>query len=365
MMASAEESSSTPSAAAWKSTLQHRSPEEYRTALRAEYSRLQQLREEELARESGATARPAQHGEHGAPAHTARPGGWKMWHSNDVAEDPASGMSAEEKFTCDRRASAHAAPPPPPPLQPGADPRVRGRHRSRFDLSGWFVRPSILTAEDIAAIREQVYLIKHDQEALPPHERRVPGGASSILIDHPKVVEVLDELYGGPDSARLEIAMAFWRERGERERAGADGLVQGWHQGGPELATSPVFGYHYKNGKMYPGMVRVIFELGEVSQTDGGTHFIGEPYNPRSEMTRPARHWCCSAMQAGSCHCWTDLAFVCAPAGSHKANFTMNPAFLRRSEEAILDLSAKHSPLIAGYDCPAGSAIFFTENLCQ
>jgi hypothetical protein len=43
----------------------------------------------------------------------------------------------------------------------------------------------------------------------------------------------------------------------------------------------------------------------------------------------------------------------------------MNPAFLRRSEEAILDLSAKHSPLIAGYDCPAGSAIFFTENLCQ
>ena len=51
--------------------------------------------------------------------------------------------------------------------------------------------------------------------------------------------------------------------------------------------------------------------------------------------------------------------------GSHKANFTMNPAFLRRSEEAILDLSAKHSPLIAGYDCPAGSAIFFTENLCQ
>lgn len=153
------------------------------------------------------------------------------------------------------------------------------------------MRPSILTPEEIAAIREQVYLIKHDREALPPHERRVPGGASSILIDHPKVVEVLEELYGGKDAVRLEVAMAFWRERGEREGAGADGLAQGWHQGGPELATSPVFGYQYKNGKMYPGMVRVIFELGDVSQNDGGTHFIGEPHRlaTQRQPLRPAR----------------------------------------------------------------------------
>ena len=50
---------------------------------------------------------------------------------------------------------------------------------------------------------------------------------------------------------------------------------------------------------------------------------------------------------------------------SDKANYTMSPAFLRRSEEEILDLSATHSPLISGYDCPPGSAIFFTEALCQ
>jgi ectoine hydroxylase-related dioxygenase (phytanoyl-CoA dioxygenase family) len=175
-------------------------------------------------------------------------------------------------------------------------------------------------------VREQVYLITHDREALPPAERRVPGGASSLLIDHPKVIEVLEDLYGGPDSIRLEACGPMWRERGEREGAGPDGLSQGWHQGGPELATSPVFGFQYKNGRMYPGMMRVIFELGEVSQGDGGTHFI---------------------------------------VGSHKANFSMSPAFLRRSEKAILDLSAKHSPLITGYDCPAGSAIFFTEALCQ
>ena len=80
-----------------------------------------------------------------------------------------------------------------------------------------------------------------------------------------------EELYGGADSVRLEHAQAFWRERGEREGAGPDGLSQGWHQGGPELATSPVFGFQYRNGKMYPGMVRVIFELGEVKQADGAT----------------------------------------------------------------------------------------------
>ena len=274
-------------------------PEKYRAALRAEYARLGALRAAEL--QGGATAAVAtrqQHDEHGGEfAQSARgpAASWKVRHTNDEAESPASGMTAEEKFT--------------------------------FDLSGFFVRPAILSPDEIAAVREQVYLMRHNREALPRHEQRVPGGASSLLIDHPRVIEVLEELYGGRDSVRLEHAMAFWRERGERESPDSDdGLSQGWHQGGPELSTSPVFGYQYQNGKIYPGMVRVIFELGEVSQKDGGTHFI---------------------------------------AGSHKANFSMHPAFLRRSEEDILDLSATHSPLIAGYDCPAGSAIFFTEHLCQ
>ena len=270
-------------------TGRRRSTEEYRDALRAEYARL-------------ATADVE-----GEPASV---GGWKRAHTNDAAAGavgaatgdllfgasrPTGGMTEEEKFT--------------------------------FDCAGFLVRPSILSAEQIAAVREQVYLIKHDPQQLPPHERKVPGGASSLLIDHPKVVEVLGELLGGPDLIRLEHTQAFWRTRGDREgNAGKDGLAQGWHGGGPGSYTSPVFGYHYKNGSMHAGMVRVIYELGEVSQTDGGTHFI---------------------------------------VGSHKANFTMNPAFLRRSEEAILELGQRHSPLIAGYDCPPGSAIFFSEATCH
>ena len=151
-----------------------RTTEEYRAALRAEYARL-------LAID------PAE-----------RPdsvGGWKFAHTADNrgsrVTDPrrraegdllfgrprlAGGMTEEEKFT--------------------------------FDCAGFIVRPAILSAEEVSAIREQLYLISHDPDALPPHERRVPGGAASVLIDHPKVVEVLDELYG-PSRARLEHAQAY------------------------------------------------------------------------------------------------------------------------------------------------------------
>ena len=61
--------------------------------------------------------------------------------------------------------------------------------RFRFDLAGFLVRPAILTADEVKEIREQIYLIKHDPESLPPEHRDVPGGPSSVLIDHPAVVE--------------------------------------------------------------------------------------------------------------------------------------------------------------------------------
>ena len=56
------------------------------------------------------------------------------------------------------------------------------------------------------------------------------------------------------------------------------------------------------------------------------------------------------------------LTTICT--GSHKANFPMNPRFLRELEpqtDAIDD--ADRSELIAGYSCPAGSVVIFTESL--
>ena len=96
--------------------------------------------------------------------------------------------------------------------------------RFRFDLTGFLVRPAILSSDEIAAIVDQIDRIAHDPQSLPPEERDVPGGASSVLIDHPKVIDVLKEAIG--DDIRLENVTAVWRNKGEEHG--------GLHGGGPQ-----------------------------------------------------------------------------------------------------------------------------------
>jgi hypothetical protein len=183
--------------------------------------------------------------------------------------------------------------------------------RFRFDLAGFFIRPSILSVDEIASIADQIDRIHHNPESLPPENRCVPGGPSSVLIDHPRVVDVLDELIGLELGVRLESSISMWRTKGQ-----AHG--QGLHGGGPGQ-WHPIFGYRVQNDRIYPGMMRVIFELAAVEYDDGATQFL---------------------------------------IGSHKANFPVVP------EHASLD-PATASPFLASYACPEGSAIFFTENLAH
>jgi hypothetical protein len=179
----------------------------------------------------------------------------------------------------------------------------------RFDLAGFFVRPAILTPAEVAAIVDQIDRIAHDPLSLPPEQRAVPGGPASLLIDHPQVTDVLFRVIG-PD-IRLEHAVAVWREKG-------DAHGQGLHSGGP-MQDDPVFGYRVRNGRIHAGMMRVIFELTDVRKDDGATVFL---------------------------------------TGSHKANFPIHPRHLSLED-------GERSEFLTGYDCPAGSAIFFTENLCH
>lgn len=181
--------------------------------------------------------------------------------------------------------------------------------RFHFDLSGFLVRPAILTEDEVSEIREQIYRIKHEPKSLPPEHREVPGGASNVLIDHPKVVDVLQEVIG-PD-VRLENANCVWRKKGERH-----GQL---HGGGPSQ-IDPIFGYRVQNERIHAGMVRVIFEFTEIAEGDSATHFV---------------------------------------IGSHKANFPMHEDHLE------LDDEAKRSPFLTSYTCPQGSAVFFTENVCH
>ena len=84
----------------------------------------------------------------------------------------------------------------------------------RFDLAGFLVRPAILERDEVDAIVDQIDRIHHNKESLPPEHRAVPGGPASVLIDHPKVLEVLHEIIG--PEVRLEHSYSVWREKGRR-----------------------------------------------------------------------------------------------------------------------------------------------------
>lgn len=178
----------------------------------------------------------------------------------------------------------------------------------RFDLTGFLVRESVLAADEVAAIRDQILRIRDDPLSLPEAERAVPSGPSAILVDHPKVLEVLHEIIG--PNLRLENSYAIWREKGERH---------GGLHGGGDRQLDPIFGYRSANGKIYAGMVRVVFELTDIGEHDGATHFIP---------------------------------------GSHKLVMPVH------SDHLSLE-PGHESPFLRSYSCPAGSVVFFTENLCH
>lgn len=174
--------------------------------------------------------------------------------------------------------------------------------RFLFDLNGFLVREAILTPAEIEAISDQVVRLHTDPGSLPPEHRGIPGGPASVLIDHPKVVDVLTEVIG-PD-LRLENCFPLLRTQGRSH-------PQGLHAGGRDWAD-PIFGYRVNNGRIYAGVVRVVFELTDVKSSDGATVFVP---------------------------------------GSHRAHFALPPSI------------GVDSPWVRSYDCPAGSAIFFTEQL--
>jgi hypothetical protein len=74
--------------------------------------------------------------------------------------------------------------------------RMTEAERFTFDLSGFLVRPATITPAEVAAIRAQVIAIHEAPATLPVEHRHVPGGPSQLLIDHPAVLGVLEELIG-------------------------------------------------------------------------------------------------------------------------------------------------------------------------
>ena len=181
------------------------------------------------------------------------------------------------------------------------------RERFEFDLNGFFVRPAILTPDEVAPIVEQVRLLAENPDALPPEHRAACSGPSELLIDHPRVVDVLEETIGS--DLRLEGSFHVYRHKGE----GGEQLI---HHGAEGNQAEPIYGYRVGQGRIFAGSIRVVLELTDVDEKDGATCFLP---------------------------------------GSHKTNFPKpRPWYGKPSEGNVSDL-------LRSYSCPAGSAVFFTE----
>ena len=177
--------------------------------------------------------------------------------------------------------------------------------RFLFDLKGFILFPAVLNEEELAQIKAQVESIRTNREALPPSARQLPGGAASMLIDHPATMRVLHSVIDDEtEKIRLENVFLSYRTRGDGH--------QGWspHAGG--RSVNPNYSYQYHNGRIYSGMTRVVWELNTVEKGKGGTMFIP---------------------------------------GSHKSNFRPFPKYYDDPTTGVWET----------YGCPPGSLLIFSE----
>ncbi len=184
-----------------------------------------------------------------------------------------------------------------------------------FDVKGWIALPGLLSEAQLEAVHAHQMKFLYERDALPPDERDNHGGPSQILLDHPAVVGVLNEVLSHQALATEECyGFRYDHTYTSHRKAGHDNF--GPHGGGGYFnfrGNSHI--YQMQPGRVHSGLTRVVWELNEVREGDGGTLFLS---------------------------------------GSHKAAFP-------RPEE----WSARDSPLWETYSCPAGSAVIFTEALCH
>ena len=63
-----------------------------------------------------------------------------------------------------------------------------------FDVKGWLCLSGLLTEEQLGPIRDHQLRFLYDRDSLPPEQRDNHGGPSQIMLDHPAVVGVLNEV---------------------------------------------------------------------------------------------------------------------------------------------------------------------------
>ena len=142
-----------------------------------------------------------------------------------------------------------------------------------FDLKGWIALPGLLTAEQVEAVRSHQMRFLYERDGLPPAERDNHGGPSQVLLDHPAVVGVLNEVLSHQALA-TETCYGFRYDHTytSHRQAGHDNF--GPHGGGGCFnfrGSSHI--YQMQPGRVHSGLTRVVWELNRVQEGDGGTLF--------------------------------------------------------------------------------------------
>ena len=143
-----------------------------------------------------------------------------------------------------------------------------------FDLKGWLLLPDLLTEEQLGVLREHQMKFLTQRDELEPEERDNHGGPSQILLDHPAVVGVLNEILSHQPMASEECyGFRYDHSYTSHRTAGHDNYNP--HGGGGFFnfeGNSHIYQMH--PGRVYAGLTRVVWELNKVGKEDGGTMFL-------------------------------------------------------------------------------------------
>ena len=148
---------------------------------------------------------------------------------------------------------------------PGPAVPMTEEQRFAFDLKGWLLIPSVLQPAQIDAVKAHQEALASDRDSLDPVDRYSLSGPAQILLDHPAIVNILEEILGHNQDEqsygfRCESSFSTVRP------AGWDNGQEA-HGGGNNV--SPLFSYQCKNGSIYSGLTRVVWELNAVERGTG------------------------------------------------------------------------------------------------
>ncbi len=187
-----------------------------------------------------------------------------------------------------------------------------------FDLRGWILLPSVLSAAEIEEMKAEVYA----------GAKRSYEGPLQNLLDHPAIVGILNEIlsedpfvkddcYGFRCEGSFTTVRPPGWDKSERRDNGMPHVVRP-----PQQANA--MRYQVAGNKIFAGLTRVVWELEEVVAGQGGTSFLS---------------------------------------GSHKAHFNYGGPDRFRPNIGGSPYESSMRDAMEDYSCPAGSVVIFTESL--